>query len=259
MNKDTISSEHVELVARERQKIHAWLEKNHLSPVAIPENAHINDFDKPFSKFFEHTALKADLRRQDIVKLCEESRKLQTAAVCLPPNWVATASELLSGSDVRLCSVIGFPLGYSVAASKAAEVTALQQYGCDEFDVVISIGKLLDEDFSHVFSDLSSVVGAADGKIVKVILETALLDPVHIVQGSILAIAAGASYLKTSTGFSTEGATVENIRLMRHIAGSRVGVKAAGGVRTIDFAREVIAAGADRVGCSRTAEVLSSA
>ena len=255
---DTNTIPHVDRLTEETvNKARAYLVR--LNKPTIPPyiDDTVNNFDKPLSKFFEHTDLRADCSHNQLKMVCEDAIQLNVFSVCVPPVWVADASKFLHTSDVRLCSVVGFPLGYSSTASKVNETRELRENGCQEFDVVLPIAKLLSEDIGYVYSDIASVVSAASGHVVKVILETALLSPHMIILGSVIAMCAGASYLKTSTGFSSAGATISNIRLLRRVVGDRMGIKAAGGIRSHAFAQEAIAAGADRIGCSKTPEILN--
>lgn len=217
---------------------------------------HINIFDKPFNAFFDHTLLKPAATQSAIDVLCDEAREYTVASVCVPPNRVQQAYKALQNSPVAVCTVIGFPCGYTVSSIKVAEVEVLKAHGCTEFDTVIPIGALIEREFLAVYEDIRAVVIAARPHLVKVILETALLTREQIIQGGILAVAAGAAYLKTSTGFASEGATIDNIMLLSAVGGERVGVKAAGGIKTLAFAQQCITAGADRLGCSQSVALI---
>ena len=219
----------------------------------------VNDFDKPLGKFFDHTILKPQASKAQIDILCAEAIECGCASVCIPPDRVAQAAQALSGSGIDVCSVVGFPNGYTISAAKVYETQRLRDLGCTEFDMVQSIGVLYDNDYYRLYCDIRDVVEAASPHITKVILETALLTQQQKIISSLVAVAAGADYLKTSTGFSSAGATLEDIALLRTIAGRRVGVKAAGGIRDYAFARRCIDAGADRIGCSRTTDIMRAA
>jgi len=203
------------------------------------------------AKMIDHTLLKANTTKAQIVQLCEEAKEHGFASVCVNPTWVATAAELLTGTDVNVCTVIGFPLGANTPETKAFETKDAIEKGATEVDMVINIGALKDGDDELVERDIRAVVEAAKGKaLVKVIIETCLLTEEEKVRACRLAVQAGADYVKTSTGFSTGGATVEDIALMRKTVGPNIGVKASGGVRDLQGAEAMIAAGATRIGTS---------
>lgn len=199
----------------------------------------------------DHTLLKADATKEQIKVLCEEAREYNFASVCVNPTWVKYASELLEGSEVKVCTVIGFPLGATTSETKAFETKDAIANGAHEVDMVINIGALKDKDDELVERDIRAVVAASTGKALsKVIIETSLLTDEEKVRACELAVKAGADYVKTSTGFSTGGATVEDIALMRKTVGPDIGVKASGGVRNTSDAQNVIEAGATRIGAS---------
>ena len=199
----------------------------------------------------DHTLLKADATKEQIKVLCEEAREYNFASVCVNPTWVKYASELLEGSEVKVCTVIGFPLGATTPETKAFETKDAISNGADEVDMVINIGALKDKDDELVERDIRAVVAASTGKALsKVIIETSLLTDEEKVRACELAVKAGTDYVKTSTGFSTGGATVEDITLMRKTVGPDIGVKASGGVRNTSDAQKVIEAGATRIGAS---------
>lgn len=199
----------------------------------------------------DHTLLKADAGRAAILKLAEEAKQYGFASVCVNPTWVKTAAEILKDSPVKVCTVIGFPLGASAPEVKAFEAAHAIAEGAGEVDMVINIGALKDGDDDFVRRDIVGVVQAAAGKaLVKVIIETCLLTDEEIVRASKLSVEAGADFVKTSTGFSTGGATVEAVELMRKTVGPDVGVKASGGVRSLADAEAMIKAGATRLGTS---------
>lgn len=203
------------------------------------------------AQMIDHTALKADTTKEQVLKLCEEAKQYQFASVCINPVWVETAAQALKGTDVKVCTVIGFPLGASTSATKAFETKDAIEKGATEVDMVLNIGALKDKNNELVEQDISAVVEAAKGKaITKVIIETSLLTDEEKVRACKLVVKAGADFVKTSTGFSTGGATVEDIQLMRQTVGPNVGVKASGGVRNAGDAQALIEAGATRIGAS---------
>jgi deoxyribose-phosphate aldolase len=204
------------------------------------------------AKYIDHTLLKPDATRSEIEKLCDEARAYQFASVCVNPTWVRECAVRLLGSPVRVCTVVGFPLGATLPDVKAYETRRAIFDGATEIDMVINVGALKSGDDETVRRDIAAVVEAAHEAcaIVKVILETALLSDDEKVRASLIAREAGADFVKTSTGFSRGGATVADIDLMRRTVGEELGVKAAGGVKDLAGAREMIAAGATRIGAS---------
>lgn len=205
----------------------------------------------------DHTALKPETTKVQIETLIEEAKKYQFASVCVNPTWVKLAAEKLAGSDVDVCTVIGFPLGANTSSVKAFETKDAITNGATEVDMVINIGALKDRDDELVLNDIKAVVEAADGVLVKVIIETCLLTDEEKVRACELAVQAGADFVKTSTGFSTGGATVHDIQLMRETVGPNIGVKASGGVRTKDDVLKMIEAGATRIGASAGVAIVS--
>ncbi|MDQ0269504.1 deoxyribose-phosphate aldolase [Cytobacillus purgationiresistens] len=203
------------------------------------------------AKMIDHTLLKADTKQEQIEKLCEEAKEFKFASVCVNPAWVKLSSELLAGTDVKVCTVIGFPLGANSSEVKAYETRNAIENGATEVDMVINIGALKSADLTLVAKDIHSVVEAAAGKaLTKVIIETCLLTDEEKVTACELSVKSGADYVKTSTGFSTGGATVEDIKLMRKTVGPDIGVKASGGVRSAEDVQKLIDAGATRIGAS---------
>ena len=199
----------------------------------------------------DHTLLKADATKEQIEQICKEAKEYKFASVCVNPSWVRLVSELLTNSDVKVCTVIGFPLGATTSETKAFETRNAIENGADEVDMVINIGALKDGNDSLVENDIKAVVDAAKGKaLTKAIIETSLLTEEEKVRACQLAVKAGADFVKTSTGFSTGGATREDILLMRQTVGPNVGVKASGGVRNTSDAQTLIEAGATRIGAS---------
>ncbi|MFC4801965.1 deoxyribose-phosphate aldolase [Neobacillus sp. GCM10023253] len=204
------------------------------------------------ARLIDHTLLKPEATKEQIVKLAEEAKEYSFASVCVNPAWVKTAAEILKDSpDVKVCTVIGFPLGATTSETKAFETKNAIENGADEIDMVINIGALKAQQDDLVESDIRSVVEAAKGKaLVKVIIETSLLTDEEKKRACELSVKAGADFVKTSTGFSTGGATVEDIRLMRETVGPDIGVKASGGVRSREDALAMVEAGATRIGAS---------
>jgi deoxyribose-phosphate aldolase len=205
-----------------------------------------------FAKYLDHTLLKPDSSRRDARRVCEEAKAHGFAAACILPSWVADAAEILEGSAVAVCTVVGFPHGNAPAQAKAAETATAVADGATEIDTVINISALKSGSDLLVMDDLEAVVHAAEmgGAVVKVILECALLTDEEKRRAARLCVEAGAAFVKTSTGFASGGATVEDVRLLRATVGPDTGVKAAGGVRTIDDALALIEAGANRIGTS---------
>ncbi|SDN11237.1 deoxyribose-phosphate aldolase [Bacillus sp. OK048] len=207
---------------------------------------------KNVTGMIDHTLLKADATMEEIVKLVEEAKKYSFASVCVNPTWVKIAADMLKDTPkVKVCTVIGFPLGASTPETKAFETKNAIENGANEIDMVINISALKDKQNELVERDIRAVVEAARGKaLTKVIIETCLLTKEEKIRACELAVKAGADFVKTSTGFSTGGATVEDIRLMRETVGPEIGVKASGGVRSREDALAMIEAGATRIGAS---------
>lgn len=209
------------------------------------------------NRMIDHTLLKANATRAQIEMLCDEALEYNFASVCVNTCWVPLAHEKLAGSEVKTCCVVGFPLGAMLTEAKAAETRLAVEAGADEVDMVINIGWLLDGEYDAVRDDIAAVVKAADGKCVKVIIEACLLTDEQKVKACELSVEAGATFVKTSTGFSTGGATVADVALMRKTVGDRCLVKAAGGIHTADEARAMVEAGADRLGCSAGIQIMA--
>lgn len=203
------------------------------------------------ASMIDHTILKADATRESVEKICKEALEYKFASVCINPANIELAAEMLKGSEVKVCTVIGFPLGANTSEVKAFETKDAIAKGADEVDMVINIGRLKDKDYEYVKNDIKVVVEAAKGKaLTKVIIETCLLTDEEKVKACELSKEAGADFVKTSTGFSTGGATPEDIKLMRETVGPDMGVKASGGVRSFEDAKAVIENGATRIGAS---------
>jgi deoxyribose-phosphate aldolase len=204
------------------------------------------------ARLIDHTLLKPDAARDDIVRLCGEARIYCFATVCVNPCWVPLAASEVAGTPVKVCTVVGFPLGATATEIKVAETSAMLRVGAQEIDMVMNIGALRSGDYDMVKCDIQAVVAESHkaGVIVKVILETAFLDKSEKAVACSLAHLSGADFVKTSTGFGPAGATAEDVTLMRQVVGPDMGVKAAGGIRTFEDFRKMIGAGANRIGTS---------
>jgi len=227
----------------------------------ISAGGEVASVDAQIAHLIDHTLLKPDATRDQIRKLCEEAVKFGFASVCINPWNVAQAAELVRGSEVKVCTVVGFPLGATLPQVKIYETDAVIKLGAQEIDMVINIGALKSGLDDTVEADIRGVVDASHrgGAICKVILETALLTIEEKVRGSLAAKNAGADFVKTSTGFSTGGATAEDVSLMRAVVGGEIGIKAAGGVRSFEDFQKMVAAGATRVGASASVKILEQA
>lgn len=203
-----------------------------------------------YNKMIDHTVLKADTPLETIKRICDEAMEYGFASVCINPCHVAYCADYLKDSDVNVCTVIGFPLGANTSAVKVFETKDAIANGADEIDMVMNIGALKDKNYDLVRDDVKAVVEAANGTLVKVILETCLLTEDEIKKACELCVEAKADYVKTSTGFSTRGATIEDVRIMKEAVHGKAKVKAAGGVRTPEDMVKIVAAGADRIGTS---------
>lgn len=208
------------------------------------------------NKYIDHTLLKADASQEQIKTLIEEAKKYDFASVCVNPTWVNFAAQALKATDVKVCTVIGFPLGANTPELKAFETSDAIQNGANEIDMVINIGALKSRNFDLVERDIRAVVEAAKGTLVKVIIETCLLTDDEKVKACQIAQKAGADFVKTSTGFSTGGATVADVALMRKTVGPDMGVKASGGARSYEDALAFIKAGATRIGASSSVAIM---
>lgn len=217
----------------------------------IPQDANL-------AKMIDHTLLKPDATQQEIAQLCFEARKYGFASVCVNPTWVSLCAELLKGSSVKVCTVIGFPLGATSSETKAFEAETAIKQGATEIDMVINIGALKARDLDTVARDIRGVVNVAHahGIIVKVIIETVLLTDEEKTIASLISKEAGADFVKTSTGFAGGGATIHDVELMRKAVGPQIGVKASGGVRTYEDAASMIKAGATRIGASAGVKII---
>lgn len=212
---------------------------------------------KSISSMIDHTVLKPEATREMVKILCEEAMEHEFAAVCVNPYHVAFCKELLKNSHVKVATVIGFPLGANTKETKAFETKDSIKNGADEVDMVINIGALKDKNYDHVKQDIEAVVKAANGQaIVKVIIETSLLNEEEKIKACELALEAKADFVKTSTGFSTGGATVEDVMLMKSVVGNKMEIKASGGVRSLETAKMMISAGATRLGTSSGIKII---
>lgn len=211
---------------------------------------------KQLAKMIDHTNLKPEATSKEIKKLCEEALQYNFASVCVNPTRVKEAYEMLKDSEVKVCTVIGFPLGATTTKVKVFETKDAIENGATEVDMVINIGRLKEKDYDFVKQDIKSVVDAAKGKaLTKVIIETCLLTDEEKVAACKIAKEVGADFVKTSTGFSTGGALKEDIKLMRETVGQELGVKASGGVRTLEDAKAMIENGATRIGASASIKI----
>ena len=218
----------------------------------------INMSEKQIARMIDHTLLKPDSTKEQILQLCEEAKEYEFATVCVNPSWVRTAAKELKGTSVGVTTVIGFPLGATSTFTKVAETRDAIASGATEVDMVINIGALKSKDEGTVYHDIKQVVRAASGQaVVKVIIETGFLTDEEKERACLLAKEAGADFVKTSTGFGPGQATVEDIRLMRETVGPNIGVKASGGVRDAESAKAMIEAGANRIGASAGIAIVS--
>ncbi|HEM2652152.1 TPA: deoxyribose-phosphate aldolase [Streptococcus suis] len=211
------------------------------------------------NKYIDHTILKPETTQEQVEKILAEAKEYDFASVCVNPTWVALAAESLKDSDVKVCTVIGFPLGANTPAVKAFETKDAISNGADEIDMVINIGALKTGNYDLVLEDIKAVVAASGDKLVKVIIEACLLTDDEKVKACQLSQEAGADYVKTSTGFSTGGATVADVALMRKTVGPDMGVKASGGARSYEDAIAFIEAGASRIGASSGVAIMNGA
>lgn len=204
----------------------------------------------------DHTVLKAETVREDVVTLCKEAKEYGFKAVCVNPFYIEEAKKILKDTDVKVATVIGFPLGANTSEVKAFETEDAIKKGADEVDMVINIAALKNMEYDLVLEDIKAVVDASNKRaLVKVIIETCLLTDQEKIKACELSMEAGADYVKTSTGFSTAGATVEDIKIMKSVVGDKLGIKASGGVRDLEFSRALVEAGATRLGASAGVEI----
>jgi len=226
----------------------------------VSASERLTKIDPGIAALIDHTILKPGATRNDVVKICREARQYGFASVCVNPYWVPLVRAELAGSAVKVCTVVGFPLGATSTEAKVAETAVAVRVGATEIDMVINIGALRSGDQDAVRQDIRQVVQTAHeaGAIVKVILETALLDDAQKATACTLAKQAGADFVKTSTGFSTSGATAHDVALMRGVVVPGMGIKAAGGIRTLSDLRAMTAAGATRIGASASIKIVEA-
>jgi len=226
----------------------------------VSASERLTKIDPAIAALIDHTILKPEATRDDVVKICREARQYGFASVCVNTYWVPLVRAELSGSAVKVCTVVGFPLGATSTEAKVAETAAALRAGAEEIDMVINIGALRSGDLDAVRQDIRQVVETSHraGAIVKVILETALLDDNQKAEACTLAQQARADFVKTSTGFSTSGATAHDVALMRGVVGPGMGIKAAGGIRTLSDLRAMTAAGATRIGASASIKIVEA-
>ncbi len=209
-----------------------------------------------YNRLIDHTLLAPDATKEQIKKICDEAKQYNFASVCVNPSWIRYCKEQLKGSDVKVCTVIGFPLGATMMASKISEAKYSLYEGADELDMVINIGRLKDHDDEYVKNEIAELKNVAGDKVLKVIIETCLLNDEEKVRVCKLAKEAKADFVKTSTGFSKGGATVADIKLMRETVGPEMGVKASGGVKTKEDLIAMVEAGATRIGTSHGVDLV---
>lgn len=217
--------------------------------------------NRNIAALIDHTILKPEATAADVRRVCAEARRYEFASVCVNPYWVALVRAELDGSPVNVCTVVGFPLGANLTSLKVAEARTAIAQGAREIDMVLNIGELREGNHDAVRRDIQAVADAAHqgGALVKVILETALLDDGQKRAACALAKDAGADFVKTSTGFGPGGATVHDVELMRAAVGEAIGVKASGGIRTLEDLRAMVAAGANRIGASASVKIVEAA
>ena len=203
-----------------------------------------------YNRLIDHTVLKPETQEEAVIKLCKEALEFNFASVCVNPTFVELCARLLKGSEVKVCTVIGFPLGANTKEVKGFEALDAVNKGAEEIDMVINIGALKDKKYDYVYEEIKYIKECCKGRLLKVIIETCLLTDEEKVKACELSVKAGADYVKTSTGFSTGGATVSDIALMRKTVGPDLGVKASGGVRTYEDMVNMVEAGATRIGTS---------
>lgn len=209
-----------------------------------------------FENYFDHTILKPDARKAEVQLICKEAIQHGFASVCINESYASYVSGLLEGSGVKTCVVVGFPLGATSTAVKVYETKSAILQGAEEIDMVINVGKLKDKEYEYILQEIKEIKKVCDHATLKVILETCLLDRDEIVKACQLSVAAGADFVKTSTGFSNGGATVSDVQLMKQTVEGRAKVKASGGIRDLNTAKDMIDAGADRLGTSATVKII---
>jgi deoxyribose-phosphate aldolase len=227
----------------------------------VSASERLTRIDASIASLIDHTILKPEATRADVIKICREARQYSFASVCVNPYWVPVVKSELSGSPVKVCTVVGFPLGATSTEAKVAETVAALRAGAQEIDMVINVGALRSGDHEAVKADIHEVVRVSHAAraIVKVILETALLDDNEKAVACTMSKLAGADFVKTSTGFGPAGATAHDVALMREVVGPGMGVKASGGIRTLSDLRTMTAAGATRIGASASVKIVEAA
>jgi deoxyribose-phosphate aldolase len=236
----------------------------------LPQGVHVGDLQfsdtysapiiksaKNIASFIDHTLLAATATAEEVRTLCEEAKAHKFFSVCVNPSRIMIAKDSLRGSSVQVATVVGFPLGANLAFTKYQETEIALNSGANEIDMVLNIGAMKDKNFKYIFEEISEIKKICGSHILKVILETAHLSEGEIIQAGLLAKWAGVDFLKTSTGFAKEGATVAHVEILRKIMGMQGHVKASGGIRTTEQALAMIAAGADRLGCSASVAIVS--
>lgn len=211
---------------------------------------------KLFNQYFDHTALKNTTSSSDVIQLCQEALQYQFASVCVPPSFVSFAHQLLSNSNVNVCTVVGFPFGYNTIQAKVFEAVNAAVLGAAEIDVVINLHQLQTLNRDYLIDELTQIKTAIKGRVLKVIVETAVLNDEQKRLACEVINFVGADFIKTSTGFAEQGATLEDMQLFRSLLNPAIQIKASGGVKTAQFAQELIAAGADRIGTSSAVTIL---
>ena len=214
---------------------------------------------RPFdlAPLIEHTLLKPEATRKDIIRLCDEAKRFQFRGVCVNPVFVGEAQQQLARTGCLVVTVVGFPLGANLTATKVEETKQVIKLGANEVDMVVARGALKGGDYTLVYQDIRAVVEAAGSIPVKVIIEAGLLEKIEKIAACLLAVLAGTAFVKTSTGFDAKGAAIEDVELIRAVVGDRVGIKAAGGIRNFQSARAMVEAGATRLGCSASISIVT--
>lgn len=212
---------------------------------------------KELARLIDHTLLRPETSRDEIEQVCKEAIEFNFMAVCIPPFYTSLASNILKDSGIKVCTVVGFPFGYNEHNVKSFEAARMIKMGADELDMVINITALKSRDLISVCRDIEGVVNAAEGRKVKIIIETCYLNDEEKITACKCAVESGAAFVKTSTGFGARGATTEDVRLMRTTVPKDIGVKAAGGIRDLKMALEMIEAGAERIGTSAGVKIVS--
>lgn len=211
------------------------------------------------NKYFDHTLLKADATIEQIDKLIDEAKEYDFFSVCINPSWISYAKEKLQGTDVKVCTVIGFPLGAMSTEAKVFETKDALDKGADEVDMVLNIGRLKMGDKEYVIDEIKKIKAACEDKLLKVIIETALLSDDEIRVATECVVEGGADFVKTSTGFSTRGANLNDVKIMKSVAGEKIQIKASGGVSNYADAINMIEAGANRIGASKSVLIMKEA